>query len=888
MNADLSFGKTVLLFILGAGMSALRAAEPAEVPLRWLEPGAPSSAQPVSWGVPWPQGAVMPDTTFALRAGANNDLPVQTWALAWWPDGSLKWSGHAATVPAGESGELLLVRGTPATPEAPLRVSQAGHAITVTSGNTVFRLAKQGSDLVESIEVEGRVVARAGRLVAMREDRSDYASRRVLREEDYTSEILSTKVEQDGPVRAVVKVEGRHKADGGSRAWLPFVVRFYFAAGSDQVRIVHSVIFDGDQQHDYIKGLGVRFAVPMREEEHNRHVRLAGEPTGVFAEPVRLVAGSASPGAEIYRKQIAGERVPPLAELRLADLVRQLPVWNDFKLSQVQADGFVIEKRTGDHSAWIEVAGGTRAQGLAFVGDASGGIALGMKNFWQLHPTGIEVANGGSDAADLTLWLWSPDSPAMDVRHYSDKEHGLRATYEDIEPGFSTATGIARTTELVLQPFGDVPANATLVELARTTHRTPLLICAPEHYHAVGSFGVWSLPDRSTPAKRWFEEQLDRAYAYYQGQVEQRRWYGFWDFGDIMHTYDPTRREWRYDVGGFAWANTELMPDLWLWYGFLRTGRADLFRMAEAMTRHTQEVDSYHLGRFKGLGTRHNVRHWGDGAKEARVAQAWLKRHYYYLTTDERTGDLIDEVVHADLAMLATPPLRKVDEPSDYPVNIRVGPDWFALAGNWFTAWERTGDTKYRDWIVTGMKSMAAMPQKLFTSFSYGYDPETKALHLIKEQPQVPHLAALMGGPELMMEITPLLDVPEWNEAWLHYSRYLGASAEEQEEAFGGRVGYGRQSWYARMSAYAAVKLNDPALAARAWESILSQASSGPAVTRFDTVRYEGPDVPRPVDEIPTGVTTNNTAQWGLNVIQLLELVGDELPATLPDQGADR
>ena len=56
--------------------------------------------------------------------------------------------------------------------------------------------------------------------------------------------------------------------------------------------------------------------------------------------------------------------------------------------------------------------------------------------------------------------------------------------------------------------------------------------------------------------------------------MEQRRWYGFWDYGDVMHTYDPTRHAWRYDVGGFAWDNTELMPDLWLWYSFLRTGRA--------------------------------------------------------------------------------------------------------------------------------------------------------------------------------------------------------------------------------------------------------------------------------------------------------------------------
>ena len=72
-----------------------------------------------------------------------------------------------------------------------------------------------------------------------------------------------------------------------------------------------------------------------------------------------------------------------------------------------------------------------------------------------------------------------------------------------------------------------------------------------------------AVTDRSSPGKKWIEDEIDKAIAFYQGQIEERRWYGFWDFGDVMHSYDSTRHEWRYDVGGFAWANTELMPDLW-------------------------------------------------------------------------------------------------------------------------------------------------------------------------------------------------------------------------------------------------------------------------------------------------------------------------------------
>ena len=85
-------------------------------------------------------------------------------------------------------------------------------------------------------------------------------------------------------------------------------------------------------------------------------------------------------------------------------------------------------------------------------------------------------------------------------------------------------------------------------------------------------------------------------FDFYRGQQEQRGWYGFWNYGDVMHTYDFDRHEWRYDVGGFAWDNSELATDVWLWMHFLRTGRADVFRFAEAMTRHTGEVDVHHLG----------------------------------------------------------------------------------------------------------------------------------------------------------------------------------------------------------------------------------------------------------------------------------------------------
>ena len=54
--------------------------------------------------------------------------------------------------------------------------------------------------------------------------------------------------------------EGAHKSETGAREWLPFVVRLYFYAGTEAVRVVHTIVFDGDDQKDFIRGLGLAFA----------------------------------------------------------------------------------------------------------------------------------------------------------------------------------------------------------------------------------------------------------------------------------------------------------------------------------------------------------------------------------------------------------------------------------------------------------------------------------------------------------------------------------------------------------------------------------------------------------------------------------------------------
>lgn len=174
-----------------------------------------------------------------------------------------------------------------------------------------------------------------------------------------------------------------------------------------------------------------------------------------------------------------------------------------------------------------------------------------MKDFWQKHPAGLEVEAatvpaGGS--ARFTAWFWSPEAPRMDLRHYDTKTH-VESAYEGAEELRATPYGIANTHELILWCTADTPGEDELRRLAEAAARPPQLVCTPEHYHDTRAFGPWSLPDRSTPVKAYLEDRLDGIIAYYQREAEQRRWYGFWDYGDFMHSYDPVRHVWNYDLG---------------------------------------------------------------------------------------------------------------------------------------------------------------------------------------------------------------------------------------------------------------------------------------------------------------------------------------------------
>ena len=837
--------------------------------LHWVG-NVPSQASNASWGVPFRQGELQSGTPLCVQTEDGQTLASDTWTLAYWPDGSVKWAGMAAVVPGNTDGLQVVPASEKERKKAQgtsLQVEEKADGVKISTGVITAYLPRSGTCLIDSLFYGDVKVGGNADLIASVQDTPSDESATDIHVTRFSTLLHRLTVERAGNVRASVKLEGM--LQHADREWLPFVVRLYFYAGSNQIQLVHSFVFDGDQDKDFIRSLGLRFRVPMREALYNRHVAFACADGGVWSEPVQPLVGrrvlSFEGNDTLQQQQMEGKRIPPYNQFDEKNrfLLDHWAAWDNFRLSQLSDNSFSIRKRADADRPWIGTFTGTRSDGYVFAGDVSGGIGVCLQDFWQAYPSSLEVRHARSAEASLIVWLWSPEAEAMDLRHYDKVAHDLNASYEDVQEGMSTPYGIARTHTLTLVLQSAYPGKQGIAATARQLVQGSRLLCTPEYLHACRAFGIWSLPDRSTPARIRVEERLESYLAFYQKAVEQHKWYGFWNYGDFMHAYDPVRHTWRYDVGGFAWDNTELASNMWLWYSFLRTGRYDIWKLAEAMTRHTTEVDVYHIGPNAGLGSRHNVSHWGCGAKEARISQAAWNRFYYYLTTDERSGDLMSEVKDADQKLYTLDPMRLAEPRSQYPCSaparLRIGPDWLAYAGNWMTEWERTRNVKYRDKIITGMKSIASFPNGLFTgNKALGFYPDTGVI-TYEGDPKLKntnHLMTIMGGFEIMNEMQTMVDVPEFEKAWLEHARDF-----KQYNHF--RI--------SRLVAYAAWHLYDPKLAAEAWKDLWSvrRKKLAPAL---EVEKVMPPEAPVPLDEC-VSISTNDAALWSLDAIYMQEVI---------------
>ncbi|KAJ8120975.1 hypothetical protein O1611_g10223 [Lasiodiplodia mahajangana] len=482
--------------------------------VKWLE-GKPALNLGTTFGLPWPKGKYAGDqVAFSAATDSGEAVNLQSWVTSYWADGSIKWTGHA--VPGSESApdgyKVTVSKGKPQpTRKRAIKVSNARDAITVDTGKLKALFPKSGNVLVSSLSTSsGKVVGKNGKLVLQSQSGvADVGDSSVNKEINYyrlESKINTTTVDEDSSVRTLVTIRGDHRISGeGSTArhdpWIPFTVRFYLYADSDTVKIIHTLLFDGVADKDFVTGIGLRFDIPLAGEElYDRHIRIAGVDGGFLNEAVQGITGlRRDPGAAVRTAQFEGKKTPDLATwaTTVSSRLQWIPAWNDYTLTQLSPDGFTLKKRTKAGQGWVKIPGGTRAPGLAYLGGATtGGLAVGLRNFWKRYPTSIDISNAATDLGQITLWLYSPAGEPMDLRQFHDglgedtyakQLDALEITYEDYEDGYNTPHGIGRTNEIYIRPFDSTPSSDDLATFTDFINEPPVLVTEPGYIKETGA-----------------------------------------------------------------------------------------------------------------------------------------------------------------------------------------------------------------------------------------------------------------------------------------------------------------------------------------------------------------------------------------------------------------
>ncbi len=198
----------------------------------------------VSQGVPFPRGELAEPSQVRIA-----DRPAQAQALNRWPDGSVKWLLVSTVAEPDET--LTLEYGSRAAPGPDggpaVSVEETDEAVTVHTGALSFSVPSEGPALIEGLSAGERTVES---IVGVVNGRFLTAGEREVT------------VEEAGPVRAVVKIAGRHRDQAGEEL-LDYVVRVFAYLGEAHLRLEHSFVLRDDIVSVDIEDLTLRLRTPV-------------------------------------------------------------------------------------------------------------------------------------------------------------------------------------------------------------------------------------------------------------------------------------------------------------------------------------------------------------------------------------------------------------------------------------------------------------------------------------------------------------------------------------------------------------------------------------------------------------------------------------------------
>ena len=226
------YGIFAAALFCGEGAAAVRIPLMVKEALASGTPGTDRIAEPVTIGVPLAENSGIRSTS---QLGLEGAKKAQFKALGAWPNGNVRWVviDTLASLNAGQTNHSLVLRdgGSGNFGGASLAVEDPDY-ITVDTGSATFRIRRRNFNFFDQVTVGGSVLVMPGNPGCLRvrdADNKTYASS--------NDDASTATVEENGPVKAVVKAVGRFK-DRSGHAFMGYTVRFYFYSGKSYVKTI--------------------------------------------------------------------------------------------------------------------------------------------------------------------------------------------------------------------------------------------------------------------------------------------------------------------------------------------------------------------------------------------------------------------------------------------------------------------------------------------------------------------------------------------------------------------------------------------------------------------------------------------------------------------------
>ena len=191
----------------------------------------------VTFGGVWERGEV-PAASCRLATSTGQNIPMQSKPMAYWPDGSIKWSAHTADAALLTEGAELL----PIPKNAPacegIRLTKSADTCTLDTG--ALRLTVSLGEnlccdfLAKDILTSGRKAAYKIYPVFLLEYRNETKDILETQVQKFHGVIQKAVLEEEGPLQTTIAFYEENTP--GERCSMPFVIRLSVWKGSTEMR----------------------------------------------------------------------------------------------------------------------------------------------------------------------------------------------------------------------------------------------------------------------------------------------------------------------------------------------------------------------------------------------------------------------------------------------------------------------------------------------------------------------------------------------------------------------------------------------------------------------------------------------------------------------------